>query len=61
MYAKLNGLALYGLHGLLVEVELDLASGLPMFEIVGLPDSSVREAKDRGSVATAVSISLCNE
>lgn len=47
MYAKLNGLALYGLHGQLVEVELDLASGLPSFDIVGLPDNSVREAKDR--------------
>lgn len=47
MYAKLNGLALYGLHGMLVEVELDLASGLPCFDLVGLPDNSVREAKDR--------------
>ena len=47
MYAKLNGLALFGLHGMVVQVEIDLANGLPAFEIVGLPDSSVREAKDR--------------
>lgn len=47
LYAKLNGLALFGLHGMVVEVEIDLANGLPAFEIVGLPDSSVREAKDR--------------
>jgi magnesium chelatase family protein len=47
MYAQLNSLALYGLHGIVVRVELDLANGLPSFDLVGLPDSSVREAKDR--------------
>jgi magnesium chelatase family protein len=47
MYAQVNSLALYGLQGMVVQVEIDIASGLPGFEIVGLPDSSVREAKDR--------------
>ncbi|PWK12736.1 YifB family Mg chelatase-like AAA ATPase [Tumebacillus permanentifrigoris] len=47
MYAQVNSLALYGLHGTVVQVEIDIASGLPAFEIVGLPDNSVREAKDR--------------
>ncbi|MBL0388885.1 YifB family Mg chelatase-like AAA ATPase [Tumebacillus sp. ITR2] len=47
MYAQVNTLALYGLQGVLVQVEIDLAQGLPGFEIVGLPDNSVREAKDR--------------
>ena len=28
-------------------VEADLSSGLPSFELVGLPDSAVKEAKDR--------------
>jgi magnesium chelatase family protein len=47
MYAQLSSLALFGLHGLVVQVEIDLASGLPAFDLVGLPDSSVRESKDR--------------
>lgn len=47
MYAQLTGIALYGLQGMIVLVEVDLSNGLPSFDLVGLPDSSVREAKDR--------------
>ncbi|MFD1288237.1 YifB family Mg chelatase-like AAA ATPase, partial [Laceyella putida] len=47
MYAKLNSASVLGIDGLLVEVEVDISNGLPMFDIVGLPDSAVREAKDR--------------
>lgn len=47
MYAQMTGIALYGLQGIIVQVEVDLANGLPSFDLVGLPDSSVREAKDR--------------
>lgn len=47
MYAQMTGLALFGLQGMIVQVEVDLANGLPNFDLVGLPDSSVREAKDR--------------
>jgi predicted ATPase with chaperone activity len=36
-----------GLDGALVEVEVDLANGLPAFTIVGLPDAAVNEAKER--------------
>lgn len=36
-----------GLESPLVTVEVDLANGLPAFNIVGLPETSVREAKDR--------------
>lgn len=36
-----------GIEGLLIEVEIDISNGLPVFEIVGLPDSAVREAKER--------------
>jgi len=36
-----------GLDSPLVTVEVDLANGLPAFNIVGLPETSVREAKDR--------------
>jgi len=36
-----------GLDGAIVEVEVDISSGLPAFTIVGLPDAAVQEAKER--------------
>lgn len=47
MYAKVQGASLLGIEGILVDIEVDLANGLPQFQIVGLPDSSIRESKDR--------------
>ncbi|RDV84084.1 ATP-binding protein [Ammonifex thiophilus] len=45
--AVLKSIALYGLQGYLVQVEVDISPGLPAFEIVGLPDTAVREARER--------------
>lgn len=36
-----------GLDGVLISVEVDIMKGLPTFNIVGLPDASVRESKER--------------
>lgn len=47
MYAKTKGMVLYGLTAKVVTVEVDIARGLPCFEIVGLPTAAVREAKER--------------
>lgn len=47
MYSKLYSASLMGIDGLIVEVEVDISNGLPVFDIVGLPDSSVRESKER--------------
>ncbi|AUS09250.1 magnesium chelatase [Laceyella sacchari] len=47
MYTKLYSASVLGIDGRLVEVEVDISNGLPSFDIVGLPDSAVREAKDR--------------
>ncbi|GBF11663.1 YifB family Mg chelatase-like AAA ATPase [Tepidibacillus sp. HK-1] len=47
MYAKVMGSSIVGIDGYPVEIEVDLANGLPQFQIVGLPDSSIRESKDR--------------
>jgi len=47
MYAKVLGSSILGLDSFLVDIEVDLANGLPQFQIVGLPDSSIKEAKDR--------------
>jgi len=47
MLAKIYSCSLQGIEASLVEVEIDVALGLPSFEIVGLPDKSVRESKER--------------
>lgn len=47
MYCKLTSCALHGIDGLIVDVEVDISNGLPAFDLVGLPDSSVRESKER--------------
>ncbi|MEF2965227.1 YifB family Mg chelatase-like AAA ATPase [Paenibacillus sp. M1] len=47
MYGKLYSACLYGIDGVLIEVEVDLSSGIPQTNVVGLPDSAVREAVDR--------------
>lgn len=45
--------AQYGMEAPLVRVEVDLANGLPAFTIVGLPETVVRESKDRVRAALA--------
>ncbi|MBQ6976865.1 MAG: ATP-dependent protease, partial [Selenomonadaceae bacterium] len=52
MYAGTFGAATYGVDGLIITVEVDSANGMPSFEIVGLPSTSVRESKER--VRTAI-------
>lgn len=40
-----------GLDGVLINVEVDIVRGIPSFNIVGLPDTSVKEARDRVRLA----------
>ena len=47
MLARLRSAALFGVDPSLVQVEVDVSFGLPAFNVVGLPDSSVRESRDR--------------
>ena len=52
MFARTFGATTLGVDGLLIDVEVDSAAGLPGFEIVGLADALVKEAKER--VRTAI-------
>ena len=52
MLSKINSMALLGLDGYLIEVQVDVSNGMPCWEMVGLPDTSVKEAKER--VKTAI-------
>ena len=47
MFAKVTSLGVTGLAGYLVQVETDLSGGLPQFNLVGLPDSAVKESSER--------------
>ncbi len=47
MFAKIRSLGLFGIGGYEVSAEIALSGGLPRFDIVGLPDAAVREARDR--------------
>ena len=52
MLATLRSAAVFGVEALPVIVEVDVSFGLPIFTMVGLPDASVRESRDR--VRTAI-------
>ncbi len=47
MFSKINTYGLIGLKGLKIDVEVDTMAGLPRFDIVGLPDTAVKESKER--------------
>ena len=47
MYSNVKTISLNGLEGDLIEVQTDITAGLPSFTVVGLPDVSIKEAKER--------------
>ena len=51
--ARTWSVALLGVEGQVVEIEADVGGGLPRFQLVGLPDAALHEAKDRVRAAIA--------
>ena len=47
LFARINSMGLFGMDSYMVQVEADLSQGLPRFDIVGLPDAAISEAKNR--------------
>ncbi|WP_455530250.1 YifB family Mg chelatase-like AAA ATPase [Ruminococcus sp.] len=47
MFAKVSSLGLFGLNAFPVDVEIDISRGNPQFEVVGLPDTVVKESRER--------------
>ncbi|HHW56530.1 MAG TPA: YifB family Mg chelatase-like AAA ATPase [Clostridia bacterium] len=47
MLSKVKSMAVLGINAYVVEVEIDLSTGIPSFDIVGLGDTEVKEARDR--------------
>jgi magnesium chelatase family protein len=60
MVARINTVAFAGIDPLPVDVQVQMASGLPAFQIVGLPDKAVAESRERRvrSALYAMGISL---
>ena len=52
MFAKTYGAMTLGIDGRMIDVEVDVSPGRPGFELVGLPDTSIKESKER--VHTAI-------
>ena len=46
-FVRIKSGGLWGVEGFEVDVEVDVANGLPSFNIVGLPDATVKESRDR--------------
>ena len=47
MHTKIYSEALYGIEGIPITIEVNISEGLPKFDVVGLPDQAVNEAKER--------------
>ena len=51
MISKVNSCAISGIDGYIVNVEVDMSNGIPSMDIVGLPDTAVKESKERVKAA----------
>lgn len=51
MLAQINTVGLTGIDGFIVNVQADVSGGMPSLEVIGLPDTAVREAKERAKTA----------
>lgn len=51
MLSKVLSSALLGIYAYIVDVEVDISIGLPIFSIIGLPDNAVKESRDRVKAA----------
>lgn len=55
MLATISSASLHGIHGCAITVEVHVSQGLPGFAVVGLPDASLRESRDRVRAAIETS------
>lgn len=47
MFSRIKSIGIFGMDSYMIEVEADISTGLPAFDIVGLPDATVKESRDR--------------
>lgn len=47
MFSKIKSIGIFGIESYMIEIEADVSGGLPCFDVVGLPDTAVKESRDR--------------
>lgn len=47
MFSRIKSIGIFGIDSYMIEIEADVQTGLPAFDIVGLPDTAVKESRDR--------------
>lgn len=47
MLSKIKSMSIIGVNGQLITIQVDIANGLPSWDVVGLPDASIKESKQR--------------
>ncbi len=47
MFSRTQSVGMFGFQTYMIQVEADISNGLPAFDIVGLPDTAVKESRDR--------------
>ena len=47
MFSMVKSVGIFGLNSYMLEIEADVSGGLPAFDVVGLPDTAVKESRDR--------------
>ena len=47
LFSKIESIGIFGIDSYMIEIEADVSGGLPCFDIVGLPDTAVKESRDR--------------
>ena len=47
MFSMVKSAGIFGINSYMIEIEADVSGGLPAFDIVGLPDTAVKESRDR--------------
>ncbi len=47
MFAKINSVGIFGIDTYMLHIEADVSGGLPCFDVVGLPDTAVKESRNR--------------
>ena len=51
MFTKINTVSLTGLDGSIIEIQTDISNGIVAFDIIGLPDATVKEARERAKAS----------
>lgn len=47
MFSMVKSIGIFGLNSYMLEIEADVSGGMPCFDVVGLPDTAVKESRDR--------------